>query len=106
MNIHAANQIVFDRVYVFDHTVQEQISRKIAHYLVDSDDDTPGTVGTESNGVDVRIDESPLLRPVLTHTIMPVDCPAFHSVWPFHVDVHGGERTFKVARIECRVSPA
>src|ERR1700730_11116622 len=54
----------------------------------------------ELGRLDVRIDDRPLVCPILTHSINSVDVAAFHSICPHDVLVHGSEHALHVASVE------
>src|ERR1700676_193633 len=58
-----------------------------------------GSMG-ELHRLDVRIDCRPLACPIPAHSIASVDMPAFHSICPHNILVHGREHALYVASVE------
>jgi hypothetical protein len=76
---------------------------EFANDLVDADDHMARTVEPEADRIYVRIDHAPLPGPVLANAFVAVNRAAFHTVGPFHIGSHGGQRALQVAGIECGV---
>lgn len=88
-DFHIANEPVFYRIYVLDHPIQKGISIKIANYLVNSDYHSACRVHVETHRLDVRVEDAPLPRPIFPHSSPAVNRTTFHSVRPFHINLHG-----------------
>jgi len=85
---------------VLDHSIEQQFSRYLMHHLVDSYNDAAGRIRFDLSWLHVRIEHTPLPRPVGTDTIVTVDCSALHPVRPINVRRHRRERTINVAHIK------
>ena len=99
-DIEALDQPVLDPKNVTDHLIRQYVALKVAHDLVNFNDDFPVWAGGKGDGRDVRIDHRPLARPIPAHAIPSTNVAAFHSICPHDVLVHGCEHGLHVAGVE------
>ena len=81
-------------------------SSQVAHDLMHIDQNMPGILRVKRNRLDVRIDLTPLLRPVSANLFWSTDKTAFERFRPSHVRGHEGKGGVDVARVEGSVRGA
>jgi hypothetical protein len=99
-DIEACDQPVLDPKNVTDHLIRQYVALKVAHDLVNFDDDFSVGAGGEGDGRDVRIDHRPLARPIAAHAFPSTNVAAFHPICPHDVLVHGCEHSLHVSGVE------
>src|SRR5215469_6130453 len=99
-DVHCQDQTVLQCVHVFDHSIEQDLAREVANYLVNSDNNPAGRVGSERLWFDVRVDHAPLASPVGADAVVPVDRAAFHAVRPHDVGSHGCECAVDIAGVK------
>jgi hypothetical protein len=102
-DIKPPDHSVFDSKDVVDHLIGQEIPFEIAHHLMYFDDHFLFGVFGKCDRLDVRIDQSPLSRPITAHSFAPMDVPSFHTVCPNHIFVQRGEDCFHFASVEAIV---
>jgi hypothetical protein len=105
-HFHGLDQTVLDDETVTNAFITKNGPGEVTHDLMHVHQHTPSTLRLEGNGLDVRIDLRPLLRPVGADFLMPMDEAALERHRPSHVRRHGSEGGVDVSRIESSVSLA
>ncbi len=102
-NLHPANQATVNRVDMLDHPIEQKLSSQIPDHLMNSDHYSSRLIHLKVHGIDMRIDQTPLPRPVCSDSRVAVDDSAFHAVRPLDVRLHRRQRAINVAGVECCV---
>jgi hypothetical protein len=79
---------------------------QVAHDLMNIDQDSPNTLGTKGNWLDVRVNLGPLLCPVNADTFMTTNDAPLKRSWPSHIRGHSGEGGVEVPRVKRSVRRA
>jgi hypothetical protein len=58
---------------MLDHALVEKIAGEVAHALADQNSESTIGLGCNVQGLDVRINDAPLLRPIIPNTCMAED---------------------------------
>src|SRR5207237_7397468 len=81
-NVHAPDQAFAYEIGVMNHAIQEHSPSQVANNLMNLSYDAAVIAGFEINWFHVRINHSPLARPVSAHSFASVYPTAFHPVRP------------------------
>src|SRR5687767_13274978 len=88
---------------MLDHLICYNISSQIANDGMNISDNSPLLIGCEALRFDVRINQTPLASPVVTHSAMPLNTPAFHTIGPIYIRTHSSQNRINITGIECLV---
>lgn len=87
-----------------DMNVGKDRSAQIVHHLMHIDEDAPVIFSVKGNGLHMRVNLAPLLRPVSADFLRPTDKTALERFRPNHLGAHERKSGVDVARVEGRVS--
>lgn len=103
LDVHAGNQAIGEAIGVMDDGVDEEIALHVVDNLMHLDDPKAFVGWTNGEGIDMRVENSPLPGPVSTDRLASVLVAALHAIGPLHLRVQAGENGIHAAGVEIGV---